>query len=185
MRVIAGSARGRRLKSVPGTNTRPTTDRVKENLFNILGSAVNNAAFLDLFAGNGGVGIEALSRGARSAVFIDKSRTCTKMIRTNLEIVGFLDRAQVYTNDVLQALGILGRKGQQFDLIFLDPPYQSGLVDKALVQISSSNLLTPGGLVIAEYGKKEEIIQFALNLSRVREQQYGDTVLGFYRAEED
>ncbi|HHT37225.1 MAG: 16S rRNA (guanine(966)-N(2))-methyltransferase RsmD [Candidatus Wallacebacter cryptica] len=185
MRVISGSARGQKLKSVPGVTTRPTTDRVKENLFNILGSRVIDAVFLDLFAGNGGMGIEALSRGAKLAVFIDKSRACTKMIRTNLEEVGFVDRARVYTNDALKAAAVLGRQGAKFDLIYVDPPYQTGLVAKSLAAISQFSLLAEDGLVIAEYGKKEEIAQFALNLVRVREEKYGDTVLGFYRSKGD
>ena len=117
MRVISGSARGQKLKSVPGVTTRPTTDRVKENLFNILGSRVIDAVFLDLFAGNGGMGIEALSRGAKLAVFIDKRRACTKMIRTNLEEVGFVDRARGYTNDALKAAAVLGRQGASLILL--------------------------------------------------------------------
>ena len=185
MRVIAGSAKGRRLRSVQGMDTRPTTDRVKEALFSILNGRVNDAQFLDLYAGNGGIGIEALSRGAAKAIFIDKSPLCTQMIRTNLSIVNFFDRSEVYTNDVLRALSILGKRKLVFDIIFLDPPYHQDLIGKTLRLISEYELLASGGIVVVEHSKKEEITPEVLKLVRVRSEQYGDTVLGFYRHKED
>jgi len=185
VRVIAGSARGRRLKSVRGRHTRPTTDRVKENLFNIVGEAVVQAQVLDLFAGNGGIGIEALSRGAAKAVFVDKDRLCTDMIHTNLTETGLLARAEIYTNDVFRAVRILGQKQRQFNFIFLDPPYESGLSNKTLTEIAANNLLAADGIVVAEHSSKEEIIDFTLNLIRVRQVRYGDIILSFYRIEED
>jgi len=185
VRVIAGSARGRRLKSVRGTRTRPTTDRVKENLFNILGASVVQARVLDLFAGSGGIGIEALSRGAAIAVFVDNERACTEIIRANLINTSLLAKAEIYTNDVFRAIRILGQKHRQFDFIYLDPPYASGLADKALSAIADSSLLSGNGIVVAEHSSKEEIVQSALNLIRVRQARYGDTALSFYRIEGD
>lgn len=183
MRVIAGSARGRRLKSVAGMQTRPTTDRIKETLFNIISPEVPGSDFLDLFAGNGGIGIEALSRGANSATFIDHAYQCTKTIKANLELTKLY--GEVYTNDVLKALTILAAKGRHFDIIFLDPPYAKGLTDKTLQQLSEYQVLNPQGLIIAEYGSKEEIAESVLNLERIRNERYGDTALGFYRFKGD
>ena len=153
MRVIAGKARGVRLSSVPGTDTRPTLDRVKEALFNILQTWVPGSDFLDLFAGNGGIGIEALSRGARHAVFVDLKPQCTRMIRANLQAAK-VDGAQVLTMPVERALERLAKAGSQFDIIFLDPPYGRQLVGKTLAALEGYDLLRPGGLVVAEYGAK-------------------------------
>ncbi len=185
VRVISGSAKGRRLGSVSSLDTRPTSDRVKESLFNIIRNQIEDAIFLDLFAGNGGVGIEALSRGAKKVVFLEKSSLCTKMIHQNLKSTNLASKAEVYTTNVFSGLAKLGKKEKQFNIIFLDPPYQETLVDKTLAMISEYNLLAPDGIVIAEYGKKEELAQFVLNLVQVREAKYGDTVLGFYRIKGD
>ncbi len=181
MRVIAGKERGRRLQTVSGVNTRPTTDRVKEALFNIIGNSIYDASFLDLFAGNGGIGIEALSRGAKMAVFVEKSRLCTKTIKLNLTITSFLDRSEVITKDVISGLKLLGSRDKNFDFIFLDPPYGHGLIEQTLHSIGKYGLLTRNGLVVCEYSTKEEIPKLVLNLSRVRTENYGDTALGFYR----
>lgn len=185
MRVIAGHARGRRLKSVRGSRTRPTTDQVKENLFNIIGNQIVQAKVLDLFAGSGGIGIEALSRGAERAVFVDKERLCTEIIRCNLSATGLSERAEVYTNDVFRAIKTLGHKQRRFDFIYLDPPYTSGLADKALAEIAQGNLLADGGIAVVEHSSKEDIAQSTLNLIRIRQARYGDTVLSFYRVEGD
>ncbi len=183
MRVIAGSARGLPLQSVVGTQTRPTTDRVKESLFNILSPHIAGSRFLDLFAGNGGIGIEALSRGAMRAIFIDKSSRCSAMIKQNLQTAKL--EGEVYKNDVGRALPILRKREQQFELIFLDPPYGRNLIIPTLQSITENNLVTKHGIIIAEYGKKEEIPIAMWNLTQVRIEKYGDTNLAFYRHEED
>jgi 16S rRNA (guanine966-N2)-methyltransferase len=184
MRVIAGKARGVRLSSVPGTDTRPTLDRVKEALFNILQTWVPGSDFLDLFAGNGGIGIEALSRGARHAVFVDLKPQCTRMIRANLQAAK-VDGAQGLTMPVERALERLAKAGSQFDIIFLDPPYGRQLVGKTLAALEGYDLLRPGGLVVAEYGAKEEIDLGTSKFERVRQEKYGDTALGFFTLRED
>jgi len=186
MRVISGTAKGVRLQSVPGTSTRPTLDRVKEALFNILQTRVRGSDFLDLFAGNGGIGIEALSRGARSAVFVDHSPACTKVIRTNLKIA-HLEQAEtvVLTMPVAPAIKRLERAGRQFDIIFLDPPYGRRMVEQTFALLESTSLIRTGGLVVAEYGAKEEIDLSASKFECMRQEKYGDTVLGFFSLRKD
>lgn len=184
MRVISGSARGVRLDSVPGNETRPTLDRVKEALFNILQTRLSGADFLDLYAGNGGIGIEALSRGARRVVFVDAKPTCTKMIRANMS-KAHLDNGEILTMKVNLALQRLGRAEQAFDIIFMDPPYGRDLVAPTLNAIADLGLLRQDGLVVAEYGAKEEIDLEASKFDQVRQEKYGDTVLGFFTLRED
>ncbi|MDI9485761.1 MAG: 16S rRNA (guanine(966)-N(2))-methyltransferase RsmD [Bacillota bacterium] len=179
MRIIAGKAKGTRLSSVSGLTTRPTGDRVKEALFNILGPAVTGSAFLDLYAGSGAIGLEALSRGASDVVWIDASRACTAQIRANLEKAR-LSGGTVYTNDVFRALVQLEKAGRRFDFIFLDPPYGQGLVGKTLEHPSLADVLKKEGIIIAEAGKKEEAPIAVSKLCLKREQRYGDTKLLFY-----
>lgn len=185
MRVIAGKARGRRLNSVSGLKTRPTTDRIKETLFNIIANEVADSNFLDLYAGNGGIGIEALSRGAKQVIFIDKNPQCTRIIKENLMKTELSSQAEVYTNDALKAITILARKKREFDLVFVDPPYNLGYVAKALAAIAEHKVVSKNGLVITEFGNKEDIPDSVLNLFLVRSENYGDTSLGFYRNEGD
>ena len=127
MRVITGSARGRRLKELTGMETRPTTDKVKESLFSIIQFDIEGRRVLDLFAGTGQLGIEALSRGAASAVFIDRRADAVRLVKDNLELCGLSDRASVRCGDAMSYL----RSGEKFDLIFLDPPYAAGLLPRA------------------------------------------------------
>lgn len=180
MRIISGKARGTRLQSVAGTLTRPTADRVKESLFNILGPSVNGSSFLDLFAGNGGIGLEALSRGAQEVVWVDSNPACAAMIRSNL-LRTHLTGGEIYTNDVERAIIQLQKRERSFDFIFLDPPYNKGYLGKVLVQLDKAKILKSGGLIIAEAGKKEEAPLSMSNLSITRTQQYGDTILYFYQ----
>lgn len=183
MRVIAGIAGGRKLKAVKGTNTRPTADRVKEALFNILQNKISESLFLDLFAGTGSIGIEALSRGAAKAVLIDSNKQAIDVIRENLASTGL--EAEVYHQDVLRLLSILGRQEKSFDLIFLDPPYQLGIEEQILVNISHYNLLMEEGIVIVEHSSKKSLPFLVESLCLFRTQKYGDTSLSFYKKGED
>lgn len=149
MRVIAGTARRLPLKTVPGNGTRPTTDRIKETLFNMLQAEVPGCRFLDLFAGSGGIGIEALSRGARAAVFVENNRQAAACIRENLAFTKLADRAELYAMDVSAALARLSGK-EPFDLVFMDPPYQEGLEMMTLRQLRTAGLLHEDSLVIVE-----------------------------------
>ena len=148
MRVIAGTARSLPLKTIPGLQTRPTADRIKETLFNILNPCLEDASFLDLFAGSGQIGIEALSRGAKRAVFADNSRACCDVIRANLSFTHLNEKAEVFQADALSVLTLLEARGEQFDLIFMDPPYASAGVENVLRKLSNSSLLHTDTLVI-------------------------------------
>lgn len=149
MRVIAGTARRIQLKTLEGLETRPTTDRIKETLFNMLSPSLYDCTFLDLFAGSGGIGIEALSRGAKEAVFVEKNPRAMACVRDNLKRTKLESKAVTISADVLSALRRLeGQK--QFDYIFMDPPYQKGLEEKVLEYLSGSSLLADEGVVIVE-----------------------------------
>lgn len=148
MRVITGSARGRRLKELEGMETRPTTDRVKEGLFNILQFDIEGRRVLDLFAGTGQLGIECLSRGAASAVFVDRRADAVKLIRENLKATGLEDRARVAAGDSMEYLKSFR---EPFELIFLDPPYEAGLLEPALAHIAKFDILSPHGIIVAEH----------------------------------
>ena len=179
MRVITGQAKGRFLKVPRGWGGRPTSDRVKESLFNILGPLVPGASFLDLFAGTGNVGIEALSRGASRAVFVENNRQAVRAIRENLAQTGLGDRAEVLPLDVLAAAGRL--KGQKFEIIFLDPPYGQGLEVQALEALVANDLVKENGLVVVEGSRRRQMPARVGCLKLCREHRIGDTVLAFYR----
>lgn len=148
MRVITGSARGRRLKELEGMETRPTTDRVKEGMFSALQFDIEGRRVLDLFAGTGQLGIECLSRGAVSAVFVDRRSDAVKLIRENLKITDLTDRARVVSADSLEYLKSLKEK---FDIILLDPPYEAGLLEPAIETIAKFDILAPHGIIVAEH----------------------------------
>ncbi|HPZ43444.1 MAG TPA: 16S rRNA (guanine(966)-N(2))-methyltransferase RsmD [Bacillota bacterium] len=180
LRVITGTAKNRKLKVPGGLKLRPTSDRVKEALFNILGGLVPGCLFLDMFAGTGNVGIEALSRGAASAVFVEKNRKNAQVIEENLVLTGLRSRARVINQDVFKALPVLGREGLLFDLIFLDPPYLKKLEVEALSGIAANNLLKPQGMVIVESSSRD-LLPPAIDLMKLnRQEKYGDTLLSFY-----
>ena len=178
MRVIAGEAKGRKLKMVPGSSTRPIGERVKEALFAILGELVMDALFLDLYAGTGSVGIEALSRGARQAVFVDQSRRAIATIKDNLAHTGLSDRAQVVRAEVF---AFLKRDDlEPFDLIYVAPPQYKSLWAKTLHALDGTTLLAPRGLVVAQiYPKEYEKLELE-TLELTDQRKYGSTLLCFY-----
>lgn len=177
MRVSGGIGRGQKLRVPAGKRVRPTSDKVKQALFNILGEKVVGARFLDLFAGAGGIGIEAISRGAASVVFVDASRDSIQAIKDNVEKLGFSDRAKVVQ---ATAATFLRRHTGLFDIIFLDPPYSED-AGPLLVMIGASRLLDQDGIVVYEHYRKKEPPGSAGGLLLFREARYGDTVLAFYR----
>lgn len=194
MRVIAGEAKGRRLFSVPGESTRPITDRVKTSLFNILAGQVEEARFLDLFAGTGGVGIEALSRGASEAVFVERDERALATIRRNLEVTGLSTRARVVRHDVFKF--IAGYSGEPFDIIHVAPPQYKGLWARTLRALEgsapanqhagrSSGLVISGTLIVAQiYPKEYEPLDLA-TLVLFDQRKYGSTLLCFYEVRQD
>lgn len=153
MRVIAGKYRSRKLKSLEGQDTRPTLDRVKESLFNILGKRVLEAQVLDLFSGSGSLGIEALSRGAKFAVLNDKSPAAIEIIQDNVEAFALEDDTGVMCQDAFAAIDILANAKMHFDLIFLDPPYDAQLYAPVLQKIRDRGILAPEGMIICEHRK--------------------------------
>ena len=181
MRVITGTAKGRKLKAPKGKETRPTSDRTKESLFNIIGPRVINAKFLDLYAGTGAIGIEALSRGADLSVFVEKNPQAVKNIKSNLELTGLADRAEVISQEAEKAVDMLAAWERTFDIIFVDPPYLKGLVNESLLKINKSRLLASGGVVITESSKLDVLPVQAGLLKMVRHEKYGDTILSFYQ----
>ena len=185
MRVISGSAKGRRLKKVPGDSTRPIMDRVKENLFNILGSWVKDTRWLDLFAGTGQVGIEALSRGAAEVVFIDMVRTAIKTIDANLQHTKLTAGAEIVQTD---AFTYLGRRGTRpFDVIYVAPPQYKGIWREVMVVLDErpSMHLTPDGIVIVQIDPKEYETLDLKNLTLYQQRRYGSTQLCFYELKTD
>ena len=149
MRVIAGTAKRLQLKTVEGIETRPTTDRIKETLFNMISNYLADCNFLDLFSGSGAIGIEALSRGAALAVFVEQNKSAMSCIRENLKFTKLSDRAQVYETDVINALNRLEGK-YKFDYIFMDPPYNQLLEKKVLDYLSSSSVISEDTVIIVE-----------------------------------
>ncbi len=182
MRVISGSARGKKLKAPPGTITRPLTDRVKEALFNVLGQKVVGARFLDVFAGSGQVGIEALSRGASFVVFIDRYRGAIKTIGANLSECHFDSGFEILGMDVYRALNLLERRGEVFDIVYLDPPFdQPSIFVSILETLDKSCLVARDGILIIRVPKKQDLPERFAFIERYRVSVYGESALVYYR----
>jgi|SRR6188472_3227173 16S rRNA (guanine(966)-N(2))-methyltransferase RsmD len=181
MRVISGKAKGRRLIAPKGGAIRPTADRIKESLFNILPRDFSGMKILELFAGTGNISIEALSRGAESALLVDASERSARIIRENLRRLELTDRAQMWVMPVRRALNAVGRQGQKFDVIFLDPPYDQKLVGRSLELIASVDPVYPTGVVVAEHSVRETLKSSYRFLSLNDQRRYGDTLLSFFR----
>ncbi len=180
MRVIAGRYRGRRLFALPGDAIRPTINRLKETYFNIVREEIEGARFLDICAGSGSMGIEALSRGAAEVVFVEQSRQALKVLQRNLERCGIDSGYRIVAGDLFHELPRLNAVGERFDLIFFDPPYFRDLYRRTLTLIGKSRLLAPDGILAADHFKKTEIPDTAGRLTRSRMVRQGDSVLSFY-----
>ena len=178
MRVITGTARGRKLKEPVGMDTRPTTDRVKEGIFSSIQFEIEGRRVLDLFGGTGQMGIEALSRGAAHCTFVDLRKEAAGTIRENLDLTGFNDRAKVIQGD---ALAFLSRCREPFDLIFLDPPYGSGLLEKSMEQITAIDIVTENGIIVCENGSNAGWPAVSLPYRLQKEYRYGKIKTALYR----
>ena len=176
MRVITGSARGCRLETLPGEDTRPTTERVKEGLFSAIHFDVEGRRVLDLFAGSGQLGIEALSRGASGCIFVDQNQAAIPIIRGNLQKAGLSAKAQVICRE---AMNYLVRPGETFDLVFLDPPYASGLLIRALMAVEP--LMNPGGVIVCESDEGMEMPERVGAFALKKTYHYGRIHLWLYR----
>lgn len=174
MRVITGSARGRKLRTPDGMDIRPTTDNVKESVFNILQFDIEGRRVLDLFAGTGQLGIECLSRGARETVFVDRDITSVKIVKENLKACGF--SAPVLQQDALSYLRSCGR----FDLIFVDPPYDSDLYESVLETINSVDILSDGGIIMCESRRDRIMPEMKAPYRKRKEYSYGKVKLSLY-----
>ncbi|MFQ5735710.1 MAG: 16S rRNA (guanine(966)-N(2))-methyltransferase RsmD [Thermodesulfobacteriota bacterium] len=181
MRVIGGRCKGRRLAPVKGASVRPTSDKVREAVFDILSRPFSYPRALDLFAGTGAMGIEALSRGAQTATFVDVDNTSVLVIKKNLSTCGLLEQASVYRKDVRSAVRSLARKGERFDVIFIDPPYNSALVEDTLKAIDSQGILAPGGVIVAEASKRVPVSPEFETIGLVDDRRYGDTLVYFFK----
>ena len=181
MRIIGGSHRGRRLVPWEETGIRPMRDFVRSALFSILSDFVADAEFLDLYGGTGSVGLEALSRGARHAVFVDRSKAACAIIRRNLDALGFLDAGEVIDGDANWVVRDLGQRGRRFDVVFIGPPYYHELAPATLEALADGRLLAEDAVVVAEIHKNETAAPRYGVLSCVDDRRYGDNRLLFYR----
>ncbi|MDF2964143.1 MAG: methyltransferase [Paenibacillus sp.] len=181
MRVISGTAKGRPLKAVPGMGTRPTTDKVKEAIFSMIGPYFEGGHVLDLFAGTGGLSIEALSRGMERAVLTDIDKKSIDTIRQNLQASGFTEKAEIYRNDALRAVKALTKRGIKFDLVFLDPPYRLKVVQDLVEQLVQANMLNAGATIVMEHDADDVYSEPIGGLQWVRRAEYGDTAVTIYR----
>jgi 16S rRNA (guanine966-N2)-methyltransferase len=182
MRVIAGKFRSRRLKSPPSLRVRPTSDRLRETLFNVLGPTVEDSLFVDLYAGTGAIGIEAISRGAREAIFVESHAKTASLIRDNLAALGIREGAEVIQAPAVRGLEQLAARHLLADFVFLDPPYNApDEYTQALEFLDASHLVAPEGLVIAEHRSKLDLPDRFARLERTRLIEQGDAALSFYR----
>lgn len=184
MRIIAGTRKGTRLKMVPGQHVRPTADRVKESLFSVIGPFFDGGYVLDLFAGTGSLGLEALSRGAERTFFVDQSRTSCETVKANAEVARLTDQVEILRRDARAALKILRERDVRFDIIFLDPPYHKDLLYPALEEIAKGALLSEDGVVVAEHSGQVEMPERVGRLHAFRRLHYGDTWVTLYSWEE-
>ena len=181
MRIIGGEARGRQIRLPGGCRIRPTSDRVKKSLFDIL-HPVAGKSFLDLFAGSGNVGLESLSRGAIYAVFVERDLRLVEAIRKNLAQLAFSAMAEVIAADAERGLGRLVRQKRRFDLVFADPPYDEGLLIETLKWLDGGDLLSEDGIVVLQHSIRESIEGLQIRTMAVMDQRrYGDTVLSFLK----
>lgn len=180
MRIVAGKYRGRKLNSFQGVNVRPTSDRVKEALFNILGNDIYNCTFLDLFSGTGNIGIEALSRGASNVVFVDSSAESINIINDNIKSLKIDSGHKIVNSDYLSAVNHFSIECIQFDIIYIDPPYCKDIEYNLLGVISDMNILNKNGLIVIEHKHSDKMPNTVKSFDKIREKKYGNSKLSFY-----
>lgn len=181
VRVVSGSAKGRPLKAVPGMGTRPTTDKVKEAVFSMIGPYFDGGTVLDLFAGTGGLAIEALSRGMERAVLVDMDPKSIDTIRANLKTTRFEDQAEVYRNDAMRALKALEKRGLVLDAVFLDPPYRMKNGDELMLLMQDKRMLHTGAVVVLEHESSYEYPAEFGSFTCIRHAVYGETAVSIYK----
>lgn len=183
MRIVAGDFGGRKLSAVPGMATRPTTDKVKEALFNIIGPYFNGGTSLDLFAGSGGLSIEAVSRGISQALLVDRQYQAIKTIKKNIDVTKHVEQFKVYKMDAHKALNLFAKDKLKFNLVFLDPPYAKQQIVNDIEQMVKNNLLAKDAIIVAETDQNAKLPTDLADFNFIRRQEYGITVLTIYQYE--
>jgi len=186
VRIIAGELRGRRLQTPKGRNIRPTSDRVREAIFNVIAAWVAEANVLDLFAGTGALGLEALSRGAARATFVDNHSEAIRLIKENISLCGVKDRTVVMHREILPSLSVLAAQpanSARFDLVFLDPPYGKNQVPAVLELLTALNLVPTTAVAVVEHHRQDAIPSRCGNWHKTKERRYGDTVISYFSCE--
>lgn len=181
MRIITGIAKGCKLKAPKGLVTRPTADRVKESLFSIIQNKIYASNVLDIFAGSGNLGLDALSRGANKAFFVDQSLDSMRVIKDNAEHTKLIEQCNIYKMDVFSALRKFMNMDLRFDLVFCDPPYNKGLSEKVLVILDELEILSNEALVIIEHSREDKLIENLKYLNLKKQQKYGTTIISIYQ----
>ena len=179
MRIISGTSKGRKLVTPRSQSLRPTSDRVKESIFNILQDEIEGKVVLDLFAGTGNLGIEALSRGAKKTIFVEKGRQALRLIQRNLTQFGLEERSEILPKDVNRAIGILKQRGESFDLILMDPPYEKGLIQKTLMKLNSHQIYHKDSILVIEHNRREPLSTVMEGWNLIRQRRIGDTLISF------
>ena len=185
MRIIAGISRGRKLVSLKDSSIRPTGDRVKEALFSMIDAHLPGSRVLDLFAGTGSLGLEALSRGAEFATFVESSRKSLEVLNKNIKLTEFQAQSEVIHQDALIAAAAFGKSGRVFDIIFVDPPYMENLYEKVLSSIGNYGIIRNGGLVVVEHPAAMAINEAKVRFTPVRSKRYGNTAISIYTRGDD
>lgn len=177
MRIISGDSKGRKLATPKDLSLRPTSDRVKESIFNILRGQIEGGTVLDLFAGTGNLGIEALSRGAKEVTFVEKGKQALRLIQRNLEQFGMEERSEVLPTDANRAIEILKQRGKAFDLIFMDPPYEQGLIERTLMKLNSHPIYHKDSVLVVEHHRRERLSSAVKGWNLIRQRRIGETVI--------
>lgn len=185
MRIISGTSKGRKLVTPRSQSLRPTSDRVKESMFNILQDDIVGKVVLDLFAGTGNLGIEALSRGAKKTIFVEKGRQALRLIQRNLTQFGLESQSEILPKDANRAIGILKQKGESFDLILMDPPYEKGLIQRTLMKLNSYPIYHKDSILVIEHDRREPLSTVMDGWNLIRQRRIGDTLISFLTPWED
>lgn len=185
MRIISGIAKGRKLLSPLTMETRPTLDRVKESIFDIIQIKIYGSKVIDVFAGTGSLGLEALSRGASNCYLIDKSKDTYDLLRQNVTNLKFEDKCKTFNMDSYKVLEQLGESSEKFDIIFIDPPYVKDMIPPAILIIEKYKMLLNRGIIVTKVDSIEEIYQGTDKIKLYNHRKYGNTTICFYRCEED
>ena len=185
MRIISGTSKGRKLVTPRSQSLRPTSDRVKESMFNILQDDIVGKVVLDLFAGTGNLGIEALSRGAKKTIFVEKGRQALRLIERNLTQFGLEERSEILPKDAIRAIGILKQRGESFDLILMDPPYEKGLIQRTLMKLNSYPIYHKDSILVIEHDRREPLSTVMDGWNLIRQRRIGDTLISFLTPWED